>query len=148
MPGTYTERFSEVNRLLTVGYYSGVASEQNTTVVNVAQYHRVAVIIHAIDVGTTLDCDVEIGTTSAMTDAFTLKSITQLTQAGADDASSVCIEIQTEEMTNPTGATNPLNDWIRVETTPAGASTYVVEVYGLIPRYAPVSTTIWDEVVD
>lgn len=141
-----TNRISEVKELLAAGYHSGATTEQNTTFASVGAFHRWSVEIHVIDVGTSLDADVEVATSSGGADLATLsgKSITQLTQAGGDDASSVLIEGRNEELT----IAGVHHDYLRVETTPSGASTYVVLVYGCEPRYAPVSTSLYDEVVD
>lgn len=144
---SYTERFSEVHQLLASTYPASYASEQNTTFVNVANFHRVVVIITAGNIGTSLDADIEIATDSDATGLHTLKSITQLTEAGSDDNSTVVVEIRNEELTKPANASSSNYDWLRVETTPSGASIYGVQVWGVIPRFAPVSTTALDEVV-
>jgi hypothetical protein len=148
MPGQYTERFTETAQLLAVTYPASYAAEQNTAFVNVGSFHRVLVLVIAGDIGTSLDVDVEIATDASATALHTLKSITQLTQAGGDDNSPVAIEIQTEDLVKPTGASATNYEWLRVESTPNGASIYTILVFGLIPRYAPVSTTIFDEIVD
>lgn len=141
----YTERFSEVHKLLAAVSYDGVSSEQNTSWISMQNYRRVAVIIVTDVVGTDFNADVEVSNTGtgAGTNVHTLKSITEIT---ADEA-NVCIEIRDEELSKPTGATSDEYEFIRVETTPDGTCNYVVLVFGLEPRYAPVGTAEWDEVV-
>lgn len=142
---TYTQRFDEYAKLLSCNIYEGVTTEQNTTFVNVKNYHRLAIIIKTLDVGTTLDADVEISTDGVTGGLFTLKSITQFT-SGDDDAKTL-INVRSEELSKPTGASSQEYDYVRVESTPSGAATYVVMVFGLEPRFAPVGVTEWDEVV-
>lgn len=141
----YTQRFDEYAKLLKDVGYSGVTSAQDTGYVNIANYRRVAIIIKAIAVGTTLDADIEIATDDSATGVYTLKSITQL--EAADDAAVVLVNVRDEELSKPALASSSQYDWINVETTPSGSGTYVVLVFGLEPRYAPVGTTEWDEVV-
>lgn len=141
----YTQRFDEYTKLLSKDVYSGVTTEQNTTFVNVKNYRRIAIIIQALAVGTSLDADVEITTDGVTGGLFTLKSITQL--GGSDDSDIVLINIRDEELSKPSGASSEQYDWIRVETTPSGSGTYVVLVLGLEPRFSAVGTTEWDQVI-
>lgn len=141
----YTQRFDEYTKLLSKNVYSGVTTEQNTTYVNVKNYRRVAIIIQALAVGTSLDADVEITTDGVSAGLFTLKSITQL--GGSDDSDIVLINIRDEELSKPSGASSEQYDWLHVETTPSGSGTYVVLVLGLEPRFSAVGTTEWDQVI-
>lgn len=143
--GEYTELFSENAAPLAVFSGSGATTEQNSGYVNVGKYHRIAVVLHAIAVGTTLDLDVEITTDGVSAGLFTLKSITQL--GGSDDGDLVVVEIRTDELGKPTGAPSENYDWVNVEITPSGSSTFSCIVYGLMPRYGAVDSTLWDEVV-
>lgn len=141
----YTQEFSEIHALLDKMGDDDAAAEQNSGYFSVAHYHRVAIVLHAIQVTTSLDVDVEIATDNAATGVHTLKSITQLT--ADDDGAVVVIEIRAEELGKPTGASSTDYDWINVEVTPVGACTYSLLVYGIEPRYAPVSQTAYEEVV-
>lgn len=140
----YTARASEQMQLLAATYGNGASTEQNTSFVDCSKFHRILIIIAAIDIGTSLDADVEVTTDGVSANLATLKSITQLTQAGADDGSVVHIEVRTEEMT----IAGVNHRYLRVEQTPSGASYWVTLVYGIEPRYMPVPTTALDEVVD
>lgn len=142
---TYTQRPDEYMKLLSHNIYEGASTEQNTTFVNIKNYRRLAIVIYTLDVGTTLDADVEISTDGVTGGLHTLKSITQLT-SGDDDA-QVIINVRDEELSKPTSASSSEYDWVRVETTPSGACTYTVSVFGIEPRYSPVGTAEWDEVV-
>lgn len=143
---TYTEQFTEGHKLLSVNFYAGVTTEQNTTFVSLQNYHRAVVLVWASNVTTTLDIDIEVATDASATGLHTLKSATQLTSG--DDAARVAFEIQSEELSKPTGASSQEYDYLRVETTPSGSGTYMVAVIGISPRYKPVGVSEWDEVVD
>lgn len=142
---TYTQRFDEYAKLLADIGYTGVTTEQNTGYINIKNYRRIAVIIKALTVATSLDVDVEITTDGVSAGLFTLKSAVQL--GGSDDADVVLINIRDEELSKPVGASSAEYDWINIETTPSGAGTYVVLVLGLEPRFAPVGVTEWDQVI-
>lgn len=142
---SYTEEFSEVHALLDKMGSADAAAEENSGYFSVAQYHRIAIVLHAVQVTTSLDVDVEIATDNAATGVHTLKSITQLT--ADDDGAVVVIEIRGEELGKPASASSYNYDWINVEVTPVGACTYSLLVYGLEPRYGAVSQTPFAEVV-
>jgi hypothetical protein len=151
MPVGYTERFTETHRKLAVIYPASYNSEQNTAFVDVGGFHRIFVHVIAGDIGTSIDVDIEIATDSAAAGLLTLKSITQLTQAGGDDDSDVGIEIQAEELSYPTGAAAAdlgKYHWLRVEVTPSGSCLLAVVVYGVPARFSPVDVTNWDEIKD
>ena len=147
----YTERFSETAALL---YNLAPISVSNgaavyTSYVSLANYHRAAIVIHTgvMASGCTIDAVVHQGTDTSGTDAKHLtstKAITQLTQAGGDSGKDVCIEVRTEELDVAGGF-----DCIALGyTVGTAASLMSIEIYGLVPRYAPVATTAWDEIVD
>lgn len=138
---------TETHELLAVINPATYSSEQSTTWVNVARYDRITVIINAGDIGTSLDADIELATDDSGTNLHTLKSITQLTQAGGDDNANVAINIVAEELSNPASAPADEYDYLRVETTPSGNCIYGVEVWGYNSRYLPVPTTNIDEIV-
>lgn len=139
---SYTAEFSETFELLATNVYVGASSEQNlpaSSWINAGDYHRIVVILTTETVGTTLDADVEMSTDDSGSSIATVASITQLT---ADD-NNVLIEIPTAALFS-SGTNYP---YLRVETTPSGSCNYVVSVYGYNPRYLPVSTDNWDEVI-
>jgi len=148
----YTERFSETACLLynlaPISVAHGAAVY--TSYVSLATYHRAAIVIHTgvMASGSTLDAVVYqavdtagSGTPKVLT---TTKAITQLTQAGSDSNKDVVIEVRTEELDVAGGF-----DCIALQYTVGTAATLLsIEIYGLVPRFAPVATTAWDEVVD
>jgi len=145
----YTERFSEVHKLLiSENSPTLAAGVYDSPWVSLANYHRAAVVLHVIDMGAgaTLDLAVRQATDTAGTSAkafTTAKAITQLTQAGGDVDSDVCIEVQTEEMDVTNGF-----DCLGLRLTVAVAAVVVSwHVFGIVPRYAPVGVTDWTEVV-
>jgi len=145
MSSSYTERFTEVNELLArlppLTYAGGVS----TPWFAVNDFHRVIVIVSAGTLTGTLDAAVFQATNIAGAGAKIVagKAITQLQ---ATDDQDICgIEIRTEELDVDGGF-----DCLRVQTNNGAQATNVYEVivFGLIPRYAEVGTTEWDEVVD
>ena len=142
---SYTERFSESHKLLAAVSYDGVTTEQNTSWISMQNYRRVAIVIVTDLVGTDFNADLEISNTGtgAGTNVHTLKSITEIT---ADEA-NVVIELRDEELSKPALATSDEYEFFRLETTPDGACNYVVMIFGIEPRYAPVGVTEWDEVI-
>lgn len=142
----YTADFAERHALLSKIGSTSFTTEQNLTAyVDVSKYNRVVVVLHAIAVGTTLDLDVEVSESSAGTSAHTLKSITQLTSG--DDDVVVVVDIQTAEMTKPSGASGSNYRYLNVELTPDGTCAASVLVFGAEPRFEPVSQTTYEEVV-
>lgn len=140
----YTRRFVEDHKVLATLYPASYASEQNTAWIDAEGYHRFFVDVIAGNIGTSLDVDIEVATDSSGSNLATLKSITQLTQAGSDDDSRVGIELRGEEF-NVAGVHYK---FFRVELTPNGATLMNATVWGCIPRYQPVGVTEWDEIVD
>lgn len=143
MSGSYTERFTEVNELLgrlpPLTYNGGVS----TPWMAVNDFHRVIVIVGAGTLTGTLDVSVSQATNIAGAGAKVIagKAITQLA-ATADEA--ICgIELRTEELDVDNGF-----DCIRVNTASSAVNVFEVIVFGLIPRYAEVGVTEWDEVID
>ncbi len=136
----YTERVTEVEALLVNDLESGVSSEQNTGWIAIGGYHRIFIEIHAVTVGTSINADVEIATSSggAGITNMTGKSITQLDAVG-----SVAIEIQSEEFNQ----SQIHHTHLQVETTPSGTCDYVVLVKGIVARHEPVTVANWDEIV-
>lgn len=138
----FGENFTPIDKAALVG----VTTEQNTGYVSIANYVRVAILIHALAVGTTLDADVEIATSAAAANAVTLKSITQL--ASDDDGAQICIELRPDELSNPaiSGAADDGYQYINLEVTPSGSATVSVQILG-VPRNKGEASTAWDEVV-
>ena len=140
----YTERFSEQAALLGTIYCAASTGEKNTGYLSLENYNRAVVIIHPVNMNSqTIDVDLEQGTDTSGTSAKTFNSGGKdITIAAADTKPSV-IEIRTEELDVDGGF-----DCINVEATPSGSCTFVVELWGLEPRYKPVSTTNLDSVTD
>lgn len=136
----FAENFAPLDR----ASFVGITTEQNTGYIAIGGCQRIAVLIHALVVGTTLDADIEVATASGGTNATTLKSITQL-GAAADDA-LVCIDIRPEELSHPAGTDVMEFDYLNVEVTPSGAATVSVIVLG-IPRDKPADPALWTQIV-
>lgn len=143
--GSYTELFGENFAPLAKFSGAAVSTEQNSGYVAVGRYHRIAIVLHAPLIGTSLDLDVEITTDGVSAGLFTLKSMTQLD--GNDDGAIVVVEVRTDELGKPTGASSQDYDYLNVEITPSGNATFSCVVYGFVPRVGPVDATLWDEIV-
>jgi hypothetical protein len=144
----YTERISEV--MYPLATYNADAlgvGTFNSAYVLLRDYHRAWLVINVGDMGGggTLDAGIQQATDTAGTGvkAIAGKTITQLTQAGGDSNSLVCIELQTEELDVS------LNfDAVRFYLTVGGAATEVsATLYGAITRFVAVPTTNWQEIV-
>lgn len=143
-----TERFSETAEVLAHIPADSETVEVNTGWIFAGNHHRYAVLISLGDMAATatFDIDVEQAQDSTGTGAknITGKSITQLTQAGGDGNQTLIIELKGTELDVSGGF-----PYIQVEVTPANAAVeFAVFLLGLVPRYAPVSTTNVEEIVD
>ncbi|MCK6580352.1 MAG: hypothetical protein L6Q98_19840 [Anaerolineae bacterium] len=137
----FAENFVPIDKAALVG----VTTEQNTGYVSLQNYLRIAILIHALVVTTTLDVDVEIATSDAGANAYTAKSITQL--VAADDGDLIVIDLRPDELNNPSGgAADDGYAYLNVEVTPSGAATVGVVVLG-VPRYKGTPGTEWDQSV-
>lgn len=146
---SYTARFTENAAYLGGIYALGVAANTTNDTGNLLleNYHRAVIIIHPMDVNDALDVDVE-----EATDA-TAGTRTQMDSGGKDitvattDTAPSVIEIRTEEL-NVQSSYKYINVEVTTANTGGGGNDYLVEVWGLEPRYAPVSTTTLDSVTD
>lgn len=145
---SYTNRVSE--DLVPLATHYPLTRQTATHVsdwVNMEGYHRawLFVLLGVMGAGTTFTAGIEQAQDAAGTGAkaVTSKVLTSLTQAGADDNSLACIELQTEELDVNGGF-----EYIRFYTTIAGGDvSYAASLFGTIARYKPVPTTAWDEIV-
>ncbi len=118
----------------------------DTDYVDLKNYHRAWVVLH---VGAIAPADGTVDlalfqatdTAAAGEKAISGKSIPQLDNA--DDDVLVCIELQTEEM-DVANSFNCLRARLTVAEQDAVTS---LVVYGVEPRYEPVPTTNWEEIV-
>ena len=150
---SYTERFSEVHYPLVAvvpAVYSPAAAV-TSAYVSLANYHRAVLVVHcgAIAATGTLDISIRQASSSAgagvkgiPTTAGQTKLATQLT--GADDDSIVIIELRTEELDIANGFEHVAITY-DVDTDTAAFSAIL---YGCEPRFKPVATTNWAEIVD
>jgi len=140
MSNAYTERFSEVviplARIQVGAHLGGISSGW----VSLADFHRAAVIVDCGNMASALQVTLWEATDAAGTGvSYITGKVAALTSD--DDNDHVIIELRSEELT-------PGCRYVRVQTANAGAAnTYGVALYGLVPRFAPVSTDNWDEVV-
>lgn len=144
---SYTQRFTEMHQLLAHIPADSETTEINSGFVSLAAFHRAVILISVGDIQASGTFDVTIDqatdTGGSSSKALSGKSITQLTQAGGDGDDAVAIEIQTAELDVTNGF-----DCINVRVSPAtAASEFSVMIFGCIPRFPPVTTTAWAEIV-
>ena len=118
-----------------------------TDYVSLATYHRAWLVLEVGDMGalSTVDCLLLQATDTAGTDAKVIagKAITQLTQAGGDASSLVCIELQTEEL----DVDNSFDCIAAYITTAVNTVIFSATIYGVETRFGAVPTTEWAEIV-
>jgi len=139
----YTERFTEVHELLANLVVTSSGAEQNTGYVEVGRFHRGFIQIIPVTLGGALNVDVEEATDTTGAGAQTFDSGGKDTTIPQTDTNPTIIEWRNEELT-----VDSAYDALNVEVTPGGASTFVVQVWGTVPRKAPVATTNLEAVVD
>lgn len=145
----FTNRMSELmTPLAFFNADSQGAGTVNGTSVSLANYHRAFLVVDVGDMAGTATLDVSLqqaqDTAGTGAKAITGKAITQLTQAGGDGNEIVCIELRTEELDIANGF-----DCARYSFTVANAAVELSAIlYGACPRYMPVPTTNWSEIVD
>jgi len=144
----YTNRVSEDFVPLTTHYplTRQVATHVSDWVL-MENYHRAWFFLNlgAMGAAATVDAGIEQASSATGTGAkaITGKVLTQLTQAGADNNSLACIELQTEELDVNGGF-----EYIRFYVTIAVADcSYSANLFGTNSRYKPVPTTAWDEII-
>lgn len=145
---SYTERFSEAWQLIDHVYGAGVAAntETNTGYNSLANYHRVAIIIHPVSLGDALDVDIEQATDTSGTSAKTVDSGNKdIAVATADTAPSV-IELRTAEL-DVSNSFDCVNVEITTANTGQNSNYFACEIWGM-PRFKPAATTTLDSVTD
>jgi len=115
--------------------------------VNVELYQEIVATFNVGDMeqGATLDADIEVASDAAGTGVQTVKSITQLTQAGGDSNAKVCAVCAAQELEAALSG----GGFYNVEVTVATAAVeFGLMVYGRKARYEPVTVANWTEVLD
>jgi hypothetical protein len=144
----YTERFTEYSSLLLHDEEAYAAGVYTSGYVSMANYHRAALVFAVLTMGAGATIDVAIrqatDTAGASAKAITDKNLTQLTQAGGDASTISAIELRTEEL-DVTGGFDCI--CVRVTVT-VDICLCAWQLYGIVPRFKPVGTTGWNEVVD
>lgn len=144
--GNYTERFTEGHRLTVLHPVSRTADTFDSDWVSMRDYHRAVAILDvgAIGAATTVDLSIRQAkdTSGGSAKAITGKAITQLD--ASDDNKIVAIELQTEELDVDAGF-----DCISARLVVAGGNAALSQVtlLRIQPRFAPVGTDEFDEVI-
>ena len=143
----YPELTTERMQLLAVIHPDLNQGRYYTPWINMNITHKLLarVIVGDIGQGATVDFELQEATDANGTGAkaITAKAITQLTQAGGDSNDTCAINLRTEEM----DAANDF-DYVRgrLDVNTASANVCVI-IDGDVPRYAPVSTAAYTEVI-
>jgi hypothetical protein len=145
---TYTQRFTEGVALLDVIHSKSQTTVQNGAWVSIANYERLFALLDVGVIATngTLNFKLQQATDTSGTGAkdITGKTITQLTEAGADSNKNVGIELRGEELDVSNGF-----DCVRMVMTPAvAAALCACFLFGTVPNYEKVSATPFDEIID
>ena len=145
---TYTARFSEQWELLDCTYGDAVAgtTETNSGYVSLANFQRVVIIIHPVDVNDVLDVDIEEGTSTAGAGAQALTSGGHDISIAIADTKPSVIEFTTDELDIVDGY-DCINVEVIAANTGGSGNEFVVEIWGM-PNYLPASTTNLDSVTD
>lgn len=139
-----TARFSELAQFLGGIPPASYTTAQHIDYASFANFHRGVVIVYAGALGTQLEIDLHEATDAAGTGVQEFDdSADDLTLYAADDNTMNIIEIRCEEF-------RAGMCWLSVIVTPgqASASIYSVELWGLVPRFAAVSTAALHDVED
>ena len=145
---TYTNRYSEEIALLDVMYPDdrGPGTHYGDWI-SLSDYHRARFTLLMGDMGALATADAGLQQASAVdgtgVKAITGKTITQLTAAGGNAGSPVCIELQTEEL----DVDNKFYFVRFYVTTAVNTTIFTATLEGSPTRYAPVPTTEWNEIV-
>lgn len=134
-------QFHEFAELLAEVRPSTIAAETNTGWISMADFHRLAVIVQAGAVTTSVDVDIEIATDDSATGLHTLKSATQLTDVG-----TVILNVLADELLIPSGAPSKEYTHVRVEVTPVGNADVSLMVLGYEARHRPVTNNFTEAV--
>lgn len=145
---SYTERFSEGWQLIDHVYGAGIAAntETNSGYNSLANFHRVAIVIHPVALNDALDVDIEQGTDTSGTGAKTVDSGGKDIAVAATDTAPSVIELKCSEL-DVTNSFDCVNVEITTANTAGGSNYFVCEVWGM-PRFLPASTTTLDSVTD
>jgi hypothetical protein len=153
---SYTQRFSEwFNPILAENADSIAIGTYDSAYASLQNYHRAVLVLDVGDMGALSSLNVQIRQAQDATgtgvktigrkgSTILTKAITQLTQAGGDGNQTICVELQTEELDVDNGF-----EHVGVRAVVAGAAVeYGWRLYAFEPRFAPVPTTTWDEIID
>jgi hypothetical protein len=141
----YTARISEQLELIDVTYGDNVAAaaETNSGAVSLANYSRVMIVIHPVDVNDALDVDIEQAQTSSGALTSFDSGSKDITVATTDTEPSI-IEIRPEEFT---AGYSYINVEVTAANTGGSGNEFVIAIWG-IPVYGPAATTNLDSVTD
>ena len=152
---SYTQRFSEgFNPILEENADSIAIGTHDSAYASLQNYHRAVLVLDVGDMAAlaTLDVQIRQAQDATGTGVKTIgdkagtgtKAITQLTQAGGDGNQTICIELQTEELDVDNNF-----EHVGVRAVVAGNTVeYSWRLYAFEPRFMPVPTTTWDEIID
>lgn len=142
-------RFNEQYALLGAQHAdSFAAAEYNLAAfVNGEEFAEYIVLLDVGDMaaGATVNMDFEVATNAAGAGVQTVKSITQLTQAGGDGDDNICMVVSAEECEAALAGGGFVNVEITVGTDAVELSMVLL---GGKSRYEPVSEAAWTECLD
>lgn len=143
-----TERFSEVVDVLTAlapTAANGTVAAHSTSYVDLADYHRAFILIHLGEAaqGATIDFTVWEAQDTAGTGVKQITSKAPAQVVAADSGGYIGIELQSEEL----DVQNGFHCIKLIATVGTGTYTYSAYILGTVPRYPPVGSTDFHELV-
>lgn len=138
------EQFSEVAALLAKVDPASHSAVKNSGYVDLANYARAVVIIHCGVIGGDVSVVLTEAKDTAGTGAQSLDSGSKnVTKTATTDNNTVTvIEINSDELDVSNGY-----HCVNVAATPASAGIFSLQIWGVAPAYAPVSTASLDAVI-
>jgi hypothetical protein len=145
---TYTARFSEQWELLDCTYGDAVAgtTETNSGYVSLANFQRVVIIIHPVDVNDVFDVDIEEALTTAGGSPQALAAGGHDISIALADTKPSVIEFTTDEL-DIADSYDCINVELTTDSTNNNGNDFVIEIWGM-PNYLPAVTTNLDSVTD
>ncbi len=150
MGAMFNERFSETVAPIGKVGNNSYTTPQNSGWVYVGDYNRIAILIAAQAIGTSLAVKVDLATDAlGSNQILDWRHITTLTSVPAQPD---IIEIIATELGYPTGGTpaTPTGtnySYIKVTATPTGTVAAVILILGCSPKQVAVDQSLWNQIV-
>jgi len=143
----YTEQFTEIHQPLDFGIYQVLSPGNHyTPYVALNDFHRAFFHVFVGNMGPAAEITIYVMQATTVAGAGAKlqgKWATQLDQDQGEAISHIAIELQTEEL-DVDGGFDCVALWFDVDDNPVEITW---TVWGVCPRYPPVPTTFWHQIV-